>query len=915
MQSRMSCNIYYEHSKVTSLQHHVLKVIDCTNKNLIILLTLKNELLVVKSDDKNNLAKPIRLREGVIDASYSYPLFYIVDIDGKVFKTSIEQLNENRWDQIDVEGKIIEISANGDGVLLINNDRELLGMGNFENVLKSDEPKKIECFCNFSCLQMATGNNFAIVLVRQRGIEDTKSTGNDFMDNTKQIGKEVLKTQVWSFGSINKDNAVSISLVDLGVFKISCGSNHAAALTYDGRLFLWGANSHQQISLDLSVPDFLTPIEFKSEINGKISKNVLAVACGSTNTIILLNDLTFRILGKNDSEQNQDEEFASDLKYEHDAGNIEDNEAIKSVPYIMSHSNVLLVNRKNIPMFLLNFLTEEQRNTRILINVNTKYIKVLQTMDDDSWKLAKNYENILYIAIANLRMTYELLLSDCEQKLENVIVNSHFNDVMKEFYNYLRHLCDIRSFYSLSHYEKRIETKLVKIVLEKPFSTLEIYDKLFDLIYDLHLYNNPNALTPDQEIEELKRLTLERKKIIDDFRKIIIPQRNKEANDTFTFWMSLADAHIKSELHNKERRFVMDSNQTQLKLHERTNLFGSNRFILFNDYLVCVLARTEFIPIHLVWLQAFSTPSTNKFSFKIITPESVIKVYALTPQDKNDWQKNIRDCTRNALRINRTVVNQALPVSRYGSYKFSDRNAKYPNYEVEGKWFEGRFFELCHIKVPGVNRQFKCRISAAGEVTGNGMVEDQHFSYHGEFVQGKLHGYGTWKSKLKAIHYQGFFKNDKFHGHGVISNDESIFLGEFVNGVKNGYGIEDDAVSGNKYIGMWQDGKRHGAGILITMDGSYFEGIFINNNLCGDGLAIFPNGSYYIGELSVDSPSGVGTLHLPDAEIIEEIMELDDSNMKMKGNILKGLLAGSWDKIAIINGSLLLNEIFLKTPK
>lgn len=519
MHSKMSCNIYYEHNKVNSLQHHVLKIFDCANKNFYIILTIKNQLLIVGNEDKNNLAKPSLLREAIVDASYSYPLFYIVDIDGKVFKTSIEQINENRWDEIDVEGKICEISANGDGVLMINEDRELLGMGNFENVLKSDEPKKIECFCNFSCLQMATGDNFAIILVRQRGLEDSKAIENNFIEKTKQIGKEILKTQVWSFGSINKsdttrkDNAVSISLVDMGVFKISCGSRHAAALTYDGRLFLWGLNSHQQISYDSNVPDFLTPIEFKSEINGKISKNVLAVACGATNTVILLNDLTFRILGKNGGEQNQNEEFASDLKYEHDAGNIENNEAIKSVPYVISHNNVLLVNRKNIPMFLLTFITDEQRNARILINVHMKYIKSLQSMDDDSWTLSKNFENILYIAIANLRMTYNLLISDCEQKLGDVLVNSHFNELMKEFYHYMRHLCDIRSFYSLSHYEKRMEAKIVKIVLEKPFASLEIYDKLFDLIYDLHLYDNPNALTNDQEIEELKRVTVERKKV------------------------------------------------------------------------------------------------------------------------------------------------------------------------------------------------------------------------------------------------------------------------------------------------------------------------------------------------------------------------------------------------------------------
>lgn len=326
---------------------------------------------------------------------------------------------------------------------------------------------------------------------------------------------------------------------------------------------------------------------------------------------------------------------------------------------------------------------------------------------------------------------------------------------MMEFYHYLKNLCDIKSFYSYTHYEKRLEARLVKIVLEKPFAVLEIYGKLLDLIYDLHLYNNPTNVQNDQEIEELKRQTVERKKKIEDFKNIVMPQKMKQANDTFTFWSTLTDAHIKAELHAKERRFIMDSNQIQLKLHERTNLFGSNRFILFNDYLVCCLARTEFIPIHLVWLQAFSTPASNKFSFRIVTPESTIKVFALTAQDKSEWQKNIRDCVRNSLRINQTVVNQALPVSRTGSYKFSEKNAKYSNYEVEGKWCEGRFYELCHIKIPSVNRTYKCRITIAGDVTGNGMVDDQTFGYHGDIFQGKLHGYGTWKSKFKHIHYQG----------------------------------------------------------------------------------------------------------------------------------------------------------------
>ena len=881
----MSCNIYYENNKVNSLviHEHVLKVFDCTPQFLI--LTRNSHLLISKSHcDKSDLVK---LREGVKDASYSYPLFYIVDIEGHVFKTNIDQIYENHWDQISMEFKVQEISSNGDGILMVTEDRELVGMGNFQSVLTSDEPKKIECFSNFNILQICTGDNFAIVLVQQKllssgGSKNGSIREDGFIDQTKQLGREILKTQVWSFGSINKgllgtgdhvkrnNTAVVVKLADIGVYKIYCGSHHAAALTLDGRLYLWGFNDRQQISTDPNVGDFSAPTEFKVEVHGKVSKNVLAVACGSSSTVILLNDLNFKILGKNGS-QDQNEEFASDIKYEHDSGSVNQHTLdLRNVSYIASHGKVLLVNRKNIPMFLLNYLTDEQKIVKIMINAHLKYIKLLRNHFEETAKLVENFENLMYVMIVNLQTCFDYLTNDCENLLENTIVNVHFTEVMREFNRYLRSVCDIRSFYSFDHYSKQMERKVMKIVIEKPFSCLEIYEKLLDLIYDLRLYNNSNSDVADgAEIEELKCQTVERKKAIKDFLKTTIIQRTKEADDTFTFWQLLNDSQVKSELHEKERRFILDSQSVNLKLHDR-NIFSSNRFILFNDYLVCLLNRTEFIPIHLVWLQAFSTPNAGKFSFKIITPESQHKVYALTASDKSEWQMKLRECTWRSLRIN-PVINQSLPVSRYGSYKFSEKNQKCPNYEVEGRWLDGKFYELCHIRIPSINRHFKCRINKAGEINGSGFVEDDTFNYRGEFLQGKLHGYGSWHSKTKGTSYQGFFKHDKFHGFGILSNPNGAFYGEFVNGSKSGYGIEDDAISGNKYIGMWQDGKRHGAGILITMDGSYFEGIFANNNLSGDGLAIFPNNSYYIGEVTIDGPNGAGSLYLPDAEIIEEV--------------------------------------------
>lgn len=884
----MSCNVYYEKNKANSLlvHRHVSKVFDCGNVTLF--LTRTNHLLISKSlSDMKDLTE---LREGVKDASCSYPLFYFVDINGNVFKTNIDQINENRWDQIQMNFKIQEITSNGDGVLMITEDRELVGMGNFQNVLKSEEPKKVECFSDFVCLQICTGDNFSIVLVQQK-LLSTKGNKNitkheSFIERTKQIGREILKTQVWSFGSINKgllgtgdhakrtDTAVVVKLVDIGVCKIYCGSHHAAALTLDGRLFLWGFNDQQQISADPSVGDHSAPIEYKTEINGKISKNVLAVACGSSSTVILLNDLSFKILGKNGpQDETQNEEFESDIKYEPDAGSVNLHDAdLRNVPYIVSNGKILLVNRKNIPLFLLNYFTDEQKIVKMMINAHLKYIKVLRNHFEETAKFVEIYENLMYVMIVNLQTCFDYLTNDCENLLENTIANVHFPEVMREFHRYLRSLCDIRSYYSLEHYSKQMDRKLMKIVTEKPFACLEIYEKLLDLIYDLQLYNTSNGNVSSGagvEIEELKCQTVDRKKTIKDFLKITLPLRIKEADDTFTFWQLLNESQVKNELHEKERRFVLDSQSIALKLHDR-NIFSSNRFILFNDYLVCLLSRPEFIPIHLVWLQSFSTTSTGKYSFKIITPENHHKVFALTTHDKNEWQSKIRECTWRSLRIN-PVVNQVLPVSRYGSYKFSEKNQKYPNYEVEGRWCEGKFYDLCRIRTPSNNRHFKCRINKPGEVNGVGFVEDDTFTYQGEFLSGKLHGYGSWRSKAKGATYQGYFKYDKFHGFGILANATGAFYGEFLNGSRCGYGIEDDSISGNKYIGMWLEGKRHGAGILITMDGSYFEGIFANNNLSGDGLAIFPNNSYYIGELTTSGPNGSGNLHLPDAEIVEEV--------------------------------------------
>ena len=210
-----------------------------------------------------------------------------------------------------------------------------------------------------------------------------------------------------------------------------------------------------------------------------------------------------------------------------------------------------------------------------------------------------------------------------------------------------------------------------------------------------------------------------------------------------------------------ERRFVIDSQSIPLKLLERTNLFSTNRFILFDDHLVCLLNKIEYIPISLVWVQTFN--ATGKHSFKIITPEAQLKVFSLTANDKKLWISKLKMCIQKSLKLDNNF--KGLPMVRSGPYRFTERNVKYSNYEIlYGKWLEGKFFDLCEIKILSSNRSFKCRIIKAGEMHGTGIISDtnQCFKYTGQFLAAQLYGFGNYENKKMNQIYKGFFRNDKF---------------------------------------------------------------------------------------------------------------------------------------------------------
>lgn len=438
-------------------------------------------------------------------------------------------------------------------------------------------------------------------------------------------------------------------------------------------------------------------------------------------------------------------------------------------PYIIGNGSKYAINKKNIPYFLLTFINDVQNTfMKNMINEHVKCVKPLRTHYSELAKIIESYEAILFLFVASLKSARDGLVYENDDLIERTFINTHFEEFMAEFNFYLEHLCDLKSFYNFDKYSKHVSKKKLLLIFYRPFNTLKFYEKLFDLVYDLKLYNDTS------DTSEIKCKTTERKNQIEAFlttqkRKI------KESEATNNFWSSPGnDSLIKTELYQEKRRFVLDSQDVPLKLHERTNLFGSNRFLLFNDCLVFISNRMEISPITLVWISTHKTSNTGKYSFRIVTPENDFKVYTFQEHDRTIWMTKIRECIVNAL--SHLPNNTYSTLQRYGAFRYSKNNHRYQNYHVEGNWFNGKFFGKCHITSPKV--RYKCRImDPGGELNGVGILETDNYIYEGEIRDGKMEGYGIWRNTTGTSSYEGYFSNDKFHGYGKTVDEHQEYQG------------------------------------------------------------------------------------------------------------------------------------------
>lgn len=157
--------------------------------------------------------------------------------------------------------------------------------------------------------------------------------------------------------------------------------------------------------------------------------------------------------------------------------------------------------------------------------------------------------------------------------------------------------------------------------------------------------------------------------------------------------------------------------------------------------------------------------------------------------------------------------------------------------------------------------------------------------YIGEFVNGKMTGYGKVSTftrilrpnlKFKRQTYEGDVKKSFGHGEGVIEYDnEDKYIGTLKQDFRHGQGTYRYA-DGDVYEGQYENDQRHGQGTFRYANGNVYNGQYENAEQHGQGTLTYANGDVYKGQFENDQRHGLGTLTYANTGIIEEGQWVED---------------------------------------
>ncbi|KAL4715174.1 hypothetical protein ACJJTC_012221 [Scirpophaga incertulas] len=791
----------------------------------------------------------------------------------------------------------------------------------------NDEYNSLLC-CNFEDLQFSSST-----ISSEKEFETNRN-----LKNMSKLGKNILATELWTWGDISYGQlgvgdkikrlkpVVVMSLSGFGLQKVSCGKWHCSALTLDGRLFMWGYNHYHQVSFD-SREDKSGPKQFTENSDSDRVRDMIATehhtltythneniffmgkhTDGYTEAIVNLNET---IENHETFKENGDIPL-NNVSSSHVIGNKSPNMCYHwrilssgNISYCSCEESVkcpefqdLSIAQRYLEEMILIFHSLVKpflKKSKVIVAHSNIYETVCDIFSDilnitalnvlSMWQYAEKHINECDISLIKNLEEYIYLYKKYYVAISNLIVISGFNHInnLVDVPNTVYNLFSDQLPTNKQKNNKKTSETIIGLAFFQPLTRLSSYKCIAQsLLRDKpkRKKNDAKNKTDDRLIKVISTLDL----LIEEQEK-----KRKEAELTKSFWESVGKSL--DQYKTPERRLIRESKSRALSL-VNPGTFSSHWFILFNDLFIHVVGSTPSVhPLDTLWVEPVSNTDVSNV-IQLISPEEVLSVCTPSNQDKTEWVHAINMSIRSVL--NKDSMFKP-PAARTANYTFSVKSKFFKGATYMGRWLDGKIHGNGKVEWPdGKLYVGQFQLNA---LCGHGKMEIPNVGiYEGQWKDNLQNGFGVMKYISGDI-YEGYFKDGQPHGHGIKKQGDftcssaTIYTGEWVNGSKQGYGVMDDIGKGEKYLGNWNDNKKNGCGLIVTLDGIYYEGLFMQDVLTGHGVMVFEDGTHYEGEFRAAGVfSGKGVLTFSSGDKIE------------------GSLNGAWtDGVKITNATLQMN--------
>lgn len=582
---------------------------------------------------------------------------------------------------------------------------------------------------------------------------------NENLKNMSKLGKNILATELWTWGDISHGQLgigdtvkrikpmIVMSLSGFGLQKVSCGKWHCTALTLDGRLFMWGYNHFNQVSFD-SREDKSSPKQFTENSESDRIRDMIATdnhtltytqnenifymgkhTDGFTESVVNLNKKT----DEESNESHNDETIISEVQ---NYGNKPENLcyhwrvlssgnisycSVEESTICPEFQNLSIAQRYLEELLLIyhSLVKPFLKKSKSIVSHSNVYEIVCDIFGDilnvtalnvlSTWQYAEKHINECDVSLIKNLEEYIFLYKKYYIAISNLIVIggfAHINnivDVPSSIYNLFS---DQLPTNKQKNNKKTLEA-VVALAFVQPLTRLSSYKCISQSLLRHRMKRKKSDSRSNVE-EKIGKVISSLDTLIEEQEK-----KRKEADVTKLFWETIGKSL--DQYRTPERRLIRESKSRPLNLIN-PGRFSSHWFVLFNDLFVHISGNTPSVhPLETLWVETVPNTDSVQNAIHLTTPEETICVTTTSEEEKTEWIH----CLNSSIR---TVLNKESsfkpPAVRTASYTFSNKNSFYKEATYTGRWLDGK-------------------------IHGNGKVEwpDGKF-YVGQFQLNTLCGHG-----------------------------------------------------------------------------------------------------------------------------------------------------------------------------